>query len=260
MHPLDSVWLKIIRAKEHIDFFYGEIEMFWLTKPEPYAFIPEDDTKNSEKVFRFKVNREPPIGWSIIVGDIAFNLRSALDHLAWQLARLTTQKPYSRTEFPIFDSTDDFKKSGIPKMRNIPPKAQQVIETLQPYHRGDWADVDHLWLLHEINRIDKHREITPCFGESIVKYSGMPGIYRSGRLYDGAVITAPIPEGEFQMKLGASIAFDVPTLKFPVDFAKINGIHKFIREEVIPRFSSFFPESKIVERIYIHKPLSTDMT
>jgi hypothetical protein len=258
MHPLNSVWLKIIRAKEHLDSLYSEIQMFWLSKPKPFDLIPEDDTKESEKVFKFKVNREPPIRWSVIVGDIAFDLRSALDHLAWQLALLTTSTPCKGTEFPIFDCASNFKKGGkggaASKMQNIPPEAQEIIESLQPYHQEDELNLVHLWWLHELNRIDKHRELIPCFTSSMIKYSDMSGIFRpSGRLNDGARIVIPIPKGKLKTKIGAEIAFDVPTLDSPLPFEKIDGIHKFIREEVIPRFYSFFPKPEEVEHINVHQ-------
>jgi hypothetical protein len=35
------------------------------------------------------------------------------------------------------------------------------IERLQPYHRGDNAEKTLLWILHELNRDDKHRLLTP---------------------------------------------------------------------------------------------------
>ena len=40
-----------------------------------------------------------PIG--TLVGELAYWTRSALDHLAWQLALLTTDEPGRLTAFPI---------------------------------------------------------------------------------------------------------------------------------------------------------------
>ena len=97
--PLDSVWLKVIRAKEHLDALYAEILEFLRTDPQPYAIQPEHNREGSEYVFHFKVNREPPTEWSVAVGDVTYNLRSALDHLAWQLALKHTRdrEPRSAT-------------------------------------------------------------------------------------------------------------------------------------------------------------------
>ena len=126
MHTLEGVWLKTIRAKEHLDILDNEIQMFWNCKPLEY--IPEDDHKRTEKSFRIEVSKEPPLVWSVIVGDFAYNLRSALDHLVWQLALLNTNNPNQRTEFPIFKTPQQFEKlvgkknnkiSDIPADRNI---------------------------------------------------------------------------------------------------------------------------------------------
>ena len=43
-----------------------------------------------------------PVQYSIRVGEIAYNLRSALDHLVWQLVQSNGQHPDSYNESPIF--------------------------------------------------------------------------------------------------------------------------------------------------------------
>ena len=44
---------------------------------------------------------DAPIEWSIILGEILYNLRSALDHLVWQLVLANGQTPGRHNEFPI---------------------------------------------------------------------------------------------------------------------------------------------------------------
>ena len=40
------------------------------------------------------------------------------------------------------------------------PEAVAVIQSLQPYLRGEKAGTDPLFLLHELNRLDKHQALT----------------------------------------------------------------------------------------------------
>lgn len=244
MHPLDGTKLKIVRAKEQIDFLYQEIHLFFTGEPKPYEVITESNSKEPSYRVRLKKNRPPPREWGVLVGEIAYNLRSALDHLAWQLALLTTPTPSSRTEFPIFNDAIKFRDSSTgarPKIQNTPIAAQAVIESLQPYHSGDWPPVISLWWLHEINRIDKHREIIPCFAESIIKFGDMTGVYRpSKRLSNDEVIEIVTLKGTPKVEIGAEITFDIPTFDRPFPVSWLNGIHKFISEEVIPRFEVFF--------------------
>jgi len=86
MNKLQGTWLKINRAKEHFDELNASIETFLSRKP--YFFMPQEDPDPSHLSFRFKEVFSPPVEWGIILGDFAFNLRSAMDHLAWQLALL----------------------------------------------------------------------------------------------------------------------------------------------------------------------------
>jgi len=241
MHPLDGANLKIIRAKDQIEAFYREITLFWESEPKPCEIIEESYSKKPNYAFRVQSNREPPREWGLIVGEITYNLRSALDHLAWQLALLGTNNPSRRTEFPIFNSDIDFRGGARRKMINIPVNIHPVIESLQPYNKGNWPPVECLWWLHEINRVDKHREIVPCFTQSIAKFSNMSGVYRpSKRLSDGEVITFTLLKGTTKAQVGAEIAFDIPTFEYPFPASRLAGIHKFVSEEVIPRFEVFF--------------------
>lgn len=43
-----------------------------------------------------------PDEWGVVIGEIAHDLRSALDGLTWQLALRNVSEPYRNTCFPIF--------------------------------------------------------------------------------------------------------------------------------------------------------------
>lgn len=106
---------------------------------------------------------------SLLIGDCLQAFRSALDHLAFELASSftvpTTDEIEKDSSFPILSDVD--KKgfgrgshkwvSATPRVRGIDPLAQAEIERLQPYKRGQAYDTDPLWRLGELNNIDKHR-------------------------------------------------------------------------------------------------------
>jgi hypothetical protein len=118
---------------------------------------------------------------SLLIGDVLHNLRSALDLLAFALASAYT-KPLpeefaERSEFPIFGDEDregnrgigstrfhertkkglPTARSGLAKIAGWHPDAQAAVERLQPYQRGNEFRSDPLWLLHELDRVSKHR-------------------------------------------------------------------------------------------------------
>jgi len=86
------------------------------------------------------------------------NLRSALDHLAYQLVLVGTGKDASEADiyFPIASDAARFAKlvqSG--QVHGARQEAVTAIEAVQPYRVGN----DILTRLHRLNRIDKHRAL-----------------------------------------------------------------------------------------------------
>lgn len=120
----------------------------------------EDEGRNHV----YRVRKPQPFNdvWLVIIGEILYDLRSALDHLACALV----PKPNPRTEFPIFrkkDGPDGFLTKApakLPRLQQGKPDAWDIIEQLQPYQgagRGGDPERDPLWVLHQLNIIDKHR-------------------------------------------------------------------------------------------------------
>jgi len=95
--------------------------------------------------------------WSVIVGDILTNLRSALDHLAYQLVLLDGGKPNRETKFPILESAAKGPPVLFPGIRRN--DIQTLIEEVQPYKRGEGnsARQHQLWALNKLVNVDKHR-------------------------------------------------------------------------------------------------------
>ena len=79
--PLIGVRLKIERAKQHIRDLDEQIRAF--VERDPYQVVAESDRKGGDQIFRLRVIEEIPARWAVIVGEMAYQLRSALDHLAW---------------------------------------------------------------------------------------------------------------------------------------------------------------------------------
>ncbi len=99
----------------------------------------------------------------MLVGEICQHLRSSLDYIAWALSSET----YRRSDdtaiaFPICltkPSTKDEIRSYERKVKGITsPAALKLIAQLQPYDAVNPSS-DPLALVHEVNRIDKHRAL-----------------------------------------------------------------------------------------------------
>lgn len=96
----------------------------------------------------------PPMSFdhfSLLVGDCLHNLRSSLDHLAWQLVRCDGATPSRRTAFPT-----EKAEGAI-----IEPRVSSVVmERIGQLFSGDslWPDfASQVKDLHELDIWDKHR-------------------------------------------------------------------------------------------------------
>jgi len=98
-------------------------------------------------------------------------MRAALDHIAYQLAinytKTLSDSEAKSIEFPIISNPDNFSRmtkkgepaygTGLAKVQYADPATRPLIEAMQPYNGGDW---ELLALLHDLDRVDKHRELT----------------------------------------------------------------------------------------------------
>jgi hypothetical protein len=154
---LDGVRLKLERARAHATELDDMVQSILSATGE--VITREASVNPSEAIFRISdVPRVDPM-CSAIFGEGIYNLRSALDHLAWQLVLLDGGSPNESTQMPLYDSERDTK--GRQRVPNIKPGIGRsdilsAIDQIQPYRRGGrW--VDQLSVVNELSRIDKHR-------------------------------------------------------------------------------------------------------
>jgi hypothetical protein len=169
MAPLDSVWLKVERAKEHRDTLEQYIdESFSVEANRPRLGLKFEPETGDNVLY---VNYVPDLQWfldrcSIILGDTVHNFVSALDRLSYQLAVLHTsgavQKPNS-VQFPICDTPETFAAARKRWLKEVAPAHIAIIERFQGHNGVD----DHeniggpyfhpLSMLRDLAGMDKHR-------------------------------------------------------------------------------------------------------
>jgi len=163
-HPqLASVHAKVDRAEFHLNEINAALKVVWGSKPEadhiatkinPYWYEVGVTVPEVEPV-------RPTL--PLMIGDCIHNLRSALDHLAWQLS-VNNNAPLSAAEktfFPICLTKSG--KAGFDKlvktriMPFVSPAALAAIEESQPYAAYDIPEEADIWVLHKLDIVDKHR-------------------------------------------------------------------------------------------------------
>ena len=137
-YPPEGVRLKLDRAYEHLVALDNEIRAFFEVKPYRIA-LHQEDANGLEYVLRCYLTHWPPEMLPLIIGDCLQNMRTALEHLAWQLVLVGGGSPDTRTAFPIF--SDDPFATGAKKWlrdrfksstKGMPSDAIARIKGLQP--------------------------------------------------------------------------------------------------------------------------------
>lgn len=148
---LSGVQAKIERAKHHVRDLESRILAFRAT--DPYALFCDDDPKTGDRVLRVRIRSQPPDDLALIAGEIVYQLRSSLDHLAWQLVEANGSVPGQSTYFPIGQTAAKYIAKAPGQVQGMSAAAIGMIDALQPYQGG----CDDLWKLHALSNYDKHR-------------------------------------------------------------------------------------------------------
>jgi len=235
MHPLDGPRLKIRRAQGKIDTLSLAEQAFW--SEAKYEIVrAEFNPVTGKDIYRVLIDVVPPLDWGICIGEVVHNLRSALDGLVWQLARLNMgETPAGKTQFPILNvgrtmrkmaggnKIPHFECDGRRMLRGVHPDHQALIEPFQPYKRPRRGRREYrlhpLLMLREISNADKHRllQVVGAKPGAItwdVRGRTPPEIFDGvdwnlfDILEDGAPIGEALPTGvDMKPKLVPSVAF-----------------------------------------------------
>jgi hypothetical protein len=174
-------WSKWGRAETHLKALRveagGHVSGFHPDWFHRYPVTVEAHREGRE--YRFYVEARPfdAEGCALIVGDFLFNLRSALDHIVYELhAKRFRGRPIpeKRTAFPILDRRPTGRqpsgkaggRSADPakwrEIRLLSEKQRRAIVFLQPYNRRNdkYREVRRaLAEINALNNIDKHRHL-----------------------------------------------------------------------------------------------------
>lgn len=270
-HALYLAGVKCDRAKVHINalkksialhqrdpFGLGSIKNRQPGRPGrilgsvPLAFIKPTTLKPGRVVLPEK---QSPVVWALIISDAANNLRATLDFMIHQLAvqQLTlkglTREPRD-VSFPICEYPGDkrgqFEWIVENRLSDVLPSALSDIEYFQPYHRRNRPKNDLLAILRELSNKTKHRFLIQPY-----LVGGVPGIYWGKVwlewLHDGNVklvgnrANDAGEEERFYPELSFKVSIEIPSLiSTEYDISILDGIHAFIRDDILPCFARFF--------------------
>ena len=159
MTSFEGVHAKINRASDQTKLLKADMDRFCENISQSIVHEVHKDADEQVWVFR-GTTPNVPIEWSVRLGEIFYNLRSALDHLVWQLVLANRQKPGRRNAFPIVKDEGDWQRATR-QLEGVSVENQGMIRYFQPYTGGINLpfDVWNYWKLHSLCNIDKHRHL-----------------------------------------------------------------------------------------------------
>jgi hypothetical protein len=157
----DGAWARINRAhalqKEMLGMWNSYLD------EEPFqSHISVDDKGNGWMWVETVQPIDPTAG--AIFGEWLYNLRSALDYAIYDLSVYETGSHGTppnakKIMFPIFEKHKDFT-GQLHRLADLSPRSLERIEVMQPYNFKAGFTGDPTWWLHEMARLDRHRELS----------------------------------------------------------------------------------------------------
>jgi hypothetical protein len=192
------------------------------------------------------LNKRPPlIRWGALLGESLFNFRSALDHLAYDLAVAYSGFPLQPvvekgSAFPIFHRQAAEKSELDTRIGAVHPDARRLIEMMQPYGRPDRAALKYLDVLHNF---DKHRTLHLVvavskgfshFGELDIEYFNFGALEHGDVLIEIPLTTDPERQQKPHFMFGVGFSKSGPAADAPDVGQTLRWIGQHIEKRVIP--------------------------
>ena len=152
---------KFARAQLHLAEIRGIIETWQKQTTHTTISEPDPDASGMVHCERYVARITGPLlpGLSVLLGDCVHNFKSVLDHVIWRASVVhsdgTPTNP-RRVGFPHWDTRDTYSAKGL---HAVSDEVKAIVEALQPYHAGQNARSHPLWVVCELDNIDKHRAV-----------------------------------------------------------------------------------------------------
>lgn len=267
---LEGPIAKLVRAEAQYRILEREVRQLW---PPNQAWPIRTEKHRGGLEYRFYLGKLPHVEahWAVAVGEIMFDLRSALDHLAWELHVRRwrgkvpkkvkwpgLKKPIDiegATQFPIYRTPDGWA-ANFYRIATLSQRERRALRLLQPYQtRNDkWQLVrDDLSVLNALHNIDKHRQLHVVVGanQAAVLYDYAPEFgFRQTPMWGSVKPHAHIETWTFakappkvQPHHGAllDISLDYAGNEWPL-FPTLEGLTTSVAA-VLRRFANRFPPS-----------------
>ena len=141
--PLSGARLKLARAAENLETVRETVQAFLAR--DPYTYAQRRHTEGRGFTLTVTATEQPPARIGVLIGEFAFNVRSALDHAIYELSvwrsRTRTDNAKLRgalrtCQYPIFSTADEYPQRAAPMTSLLSDDDRAVIQSQQPFNNG----------------------------------------------------------------------------------------------------------------------------
>lgn len=210
-HPLDNAYVRLNWAAKrltelevlHAEIINREIETAVRSadvKAKIGQFIPPGEKMD---VLQFYRPEHPiPADVPVLIGEVLYNLRAALDYLVYELAALDSGSYQDRTQFPIEDTEEGFRSRRKNFLKFVNDAHAAAIERLQPYNRVNWTKI-----LRTHSNPDKHRHLVIAAHATSAEATATVQPADPPSTFGGLIVNAQIQSGGREMYMNVYFAF-----------------------------------------------------
>lgn len=237
---------KLARAMEHLVALDDAVGGYLDSGPVSLQRgVSEDGLTNY-----FVLNAEPvPTKIPVLIGEVAHQLRSAIEHVADALVAASGKTPTNSTVFPVLAK----KKRPLTVAGGVLPEALAQVEAVQPYLDPD-PERHPLHVLHRLWNVDKHRNLhvtaaglthSQIFvssedGSALLGGQLQMKVLRPGDVVGVFPFDEPLTGKETVQAIGQTfVALSEPgpwSVDLPVAVV-LGELYRYVRDELLPRFT-----------------------
>ena len=230
--------LKLSRARKHLRHLRRIVGRYEASNP--WALRCQENADGSYYLYSLEFV-DAPTNILLLADEAIHHLRSVLDHLVCASVASIGKKIESQS-FPIRTEEPKGKSIAIYDacLRDVPDPVRALVDSVQPYHRGDGAKSHPLAILARLDNGFKHTSLHLMTNQ--VRMPAVPGIIQHPareRSHDSGDIFAEVPtsvnvEKDFEPFISVEVAFRIREARLPqINLDTLDGIYDFIRDEIL---------------------------
>jgi len=178
---------KVKWADQHITSVHDTIVEF--LRSGSYKVSIRDEPSTQSRFYEIVQIHPLPESIPFLIGDAIHCLRTALDHVMYEIVERANRVPSQGLIFPIKDTRSEVvgEIKGEIQAAAGSDMVSLIVDGIQP-HRGGHRNGNYLWMLHRLDCVDKHRKLLTAVED--IGFHHIEAVDEQGTTYTGLTLTS----------------------------------------------------------------------